>query len=953
MMPLPESGIGGHVYTQRFNNIASPAAMSKLYAEARGDANTMESLVVDAGYDGYAAPSMGMMVILNHDVPVNYEGIRSEYEAKTGQAGVQKFETDKFKQPKLSLRSQINAMPNGAAILTRLNETTTVRDEATHAQRMIDAIHPRNASSYRQKLIYRYQRIGEGTRARALTRGEQELLADVSAEAAALQSDMAAGMSASALGIGDRKGGIPVYKNGYTTIDNSVKGAVETFVPLAKSGDPLIYQLYQYWAGVKRGSRLMAPSPGHPNGREELFTQADIIYAKQIEADHPEFVGVQKDWIAYNNGLVRYMVDTETITEAAGVEFMKHGDYLPFYRQLDGERTAGPQIFQSIAGVKPPKELKGGKVELADFLETVVRNTQAAIQSGMKNVAGQRVIRDAVDTKTAEKLPHFQSAYDVVTIMEKGLKTSYRVADSLLVEAMKGLNLPDIPFLSMVSGPANLLRNMVTKDPGFMLANMMKDSIGTWVQSGTKMKPITETVMQFGKALAGKSKEVEALLNAGFGGYEFSGNVEQNGRDLAKDLRKKSGTRTTSETVFRPFTSLWGALEKGSQASELATRAAVYKRIMDETGNEAEALHRALEVMNFNRKGNSALIRVLTAAVPFLNARIQGLDVLYRAGFGQMAMKDAKSIQKAFFIRGVTLMGLSCLYYAMTHDDDEYKKQEQETRDNNWLIPSLGIKIPIPFEIGVLFKVVPERIVAYTFGSDTGQDFLKSMGRQISSTLGFNPIPQAVLPIVENVANYSFFTSRTIIPRAMEGIDPKFQIQQSTSGLAMMIGKELGMSPIKIDHLINGYTGTLGVYMSSALNSIFDSNDDPTRADLRLYQMPVIKRFMLDPDAKGTVSEYFDLKHSVDQVVRTSNMLERTSNFKEMGEYATENIKILATQDYVKDLAKDMKELQEFSVMIRSSNMDSSSKRDALENISKAQNALTANIQTIIKFTQQ
>ena len=76
-MPLPESGVGGYVYTQKFDNIANPAVMSKLYAEARGDANTMETLVVEAGYDGYAAPSMGMMVILNHDVPVNYEGTKS------------------------------------------------------------------------------------------------------------------------------------------------------------------------------------------------------------------------------------------------------------------------------------------------------------------------------------------------------------------------------------------------------------------------------------------------------------------------------------------------------------------------------------------------------------------------------------------------------------------------------------------------------------------------------------------------------------------------------------------------------------------------------------------------------------------------------------------------------------------------------------------------------------
>jgi hypothetical protein len=68
----------------------------------------------------------------------------------------------------------------------------------------------------------------------------------------------------------------------------------------------------------------------------------------------------------------------------------------------------------------------------------------------------------------------------------------------------------------------------------------------------------------------------------------------------------------------------------------------VYKNVLAETGNEAEALYRALEVMNFNRKGNSAVVRILTAAVPFLNARMQGLDVLYRASFGQMATQLSK-----------------------------------------------------------------------------------------------------------------------------------------------------------------------------------------------------------------------------------------------------------------------------------------------------------------------
>ena len=195
----------------------------------------------------------------------------------------------------------------------------------------------------------------------------------------------------------------------------------------------------------------------------------------------------------------------------------------------------------------------------------------------------------------------------------------------------------------------------------------------------------------------------------------MGGDIETAGRDLAKKLRKEAGTKTTLEKGLTPFTSLWEGLEHGTEASDLATRAAIYQKTMDETGNEAEAIYQALEVMNFYRKGANPLIRILSAVTPFLNARIQGLDVFYRTGFAPFFDENAteadKTKQKAFMVRGATLMALSAAYWALTHDDDDYKKQEQETRDNNWLIPSLGIKMPIPFEVGFLFKVIPERIL--------------------------------------------------------------------------------------------------------------------------------------------------------------------------------------------------------------------------------------------------
>lgn len=847
------------------------------------------------------------------------------------------------KQERLSLRDSTDP-----AILGRVDETTTSREETGFVERITKALGGESFSKLRAQALNRYQRLADYDKELAKTMGGAAFMADASAESAALMSDLAAGVTASAMGVHDRNGGIPVYKNGFTTVFNDngkIKGPVAIFAPLAKYNDPFVYQLYQFWAGAQRGSRLLA------DGKEELFTQADLQKAKQLEAQYPEFKEIQADWTEFNNGLVQFLVDTGVLSEAQKEAFTKHSDYIPFYRQMDGENTIGPNIFQSISGVKAPKKIKGGEAPLADFLETIVRNTQSSIQMGMKNAAAQRAVNVAVKIKQAERLAKPSAGLDIVQVLENGNMVSYQVHDPLFIDAVKSLNMPELPFIGLLSGPANLLRNLVTKDPGFMMANMVRDSMAAYVTSGVKMTPVVDTIKNFKSAMAGTSPEFQALLNAGLlGGYEFSQNVEVSAQAFEKELKKKASGQSLLQRIANPKTaasSLWEALEKGTTASDAATRIEVYKRTLAETGNEAEALYRALEVMNFNRKGSSPVVRILTAAIPFLNARMQGLDVLYRASFGKLGHKDAAAIQRSFFVRGMTMAALSAMYWAMTHDDDEYKKQEQETKDNNWLVPSLGVKIPIPFEIGVIFKVIPERIMALSFGDDTGKDFMKSMARQLSSTLAVNPIPQAALPLVEATTNYSFFTQRPIIGQGMEGIAPEYQVGPNTSAISAQIGSALGISPMKLDHIIGGYTGTMGMYMVSALDSVMSMNDDSPNASKRFEQMPIIKRFALDPEARGTVTSYYELKNATDQAVRTSNLLERTMNFEERGEFMRDNIKMLAAKDYILDMEKTMKEFRQMQVMIRSSKMDADAKRDALLRINQAQNALTANINTL------
>ena len=842
------------------------------------------------------------------------------------------------------------SLPNlSKATRDRMNDVAPQRYKPNWKDRVIGAF-KQDYTQLRQTFINRYETLSVYDRAyreKVRKAGGPEVLADQSAEFAALQSDLSAGVAAAAMGIGDRQGGVPVYRNGVTTIDTSVKGLTEALAPLAKYGDPEIYQRYQFWAGWKRGRRLLR------EGREELYNAADAQKAQEIERNHPEFVQVQKDLIAFNNGIVNYAVQTGVLSKERAQVYTKYADYIPFYRQLELDQTIGPNPFSGISGQKGPKKLKGSQEVLGDFMENMVRNTQSMINAGMKNAAAQMATKVALEINQVERMPGPIKGLgvDAYTVLENGQLVYYRANDKLFVDSLSSLHMPDLPFMGLLSAPANLLRSLVTKDPGFMLANLLRDSLSSYVTSGQKITPVVGTMANFGKALSGKNKTLQALFNAGvIGGYEFSQNIEQSGESLTADLNKKAGK---DPILLRPFKSLWDGLEKGTTASDAATRMAVYERVMQETGNEAEAISRALEVMNFNRKGNSVLIRIATAALPFFNARLQGLDLFWRASTGRMNTTDAQEIKRRFWIRGVTMMSLSVMYYLSVADDEEYEKQEEETKDNNWIFPSLGIRVPIPFEVGTLFKTMPERITAYLMGNDTGKELGESTLRALANTFAFNPIPQTFKPLIEAATNFNFFTMRPIVGQGMQDVAPQFQVGPGTSKTAEFIGGKLNLSPLKVDQILKGYTGTIGGYAVDVVDAIASEFSDAPKAAKRFEQMPVVKRFALDPEARGNVTQFYELQKAVDTFVRTSNLLEKTARPEEFAKYLEDNVGLLAVKDYVSNVEKEMKTLRDMKRTIASSDMSPEEKRDLTVEIGRMENHLTANIGQVKKVVNE
>jgi hypothetical protein len=447
----------------------------------------------------------------------------NQLKSAIGNTGAFSPETGKVRY---SLRQQAG-QTLGQSYLDTVQRTTTPRVEKGFKDRISEAMSATPFAKFRQMFINKYERIEYFSKQLAKQFGDAVLLADQSAIAAALMSDRAAGVAAESF-----KSGIPVYAKGYTYVDNmggKVKGLMEILMPLAQKQDPFVYQMYQDYAARRRGVRLDS------EGKITPFTRQELSEIPKIEKAFPEFKQVFEDYQRYNEGLVRYMRDTGVIDAKAAQEWMRYGDYVPFYRQLEGESTVGPSIFSAISGVKAPKKLKGGDAPLGEFLETVVRNSRAAIEAGMRNVAANRVVTNfqslnspstggRLVEKTSEQN---KNRPDVVTVRENGKDAYYKVADPLLVQSLQALNIPQIPGLDILAKPAEFLREMVTRDPAFIGASVLRESLSAWITTGQKLTPVASGVNQFVKILANASPTVQALRRAGIGsGYEFKGDVQ-------------------------------------------------------------------------------------------------------------------------------------------------------------------------------------------------------------------------------------------------------------------------------------------------------------------------------------------------------------------------------------------------------------------------------------------
>jgi len=283
-------------------------------------------------------------------------------------------------------------------------------------------------------------------------------------------------------------------------------------------------------------------------------------------------------------------------------------------------------------------------------------------------------------------------------------------------------------------------------------------------------------------------------------------------------------------------------------------------------------------------------------------------------------MQDVKArIFRTAMLRGLSLMGITALYYLLVSDTEDYKEAKREIRDDNWLIPTpwdYTVKIPIPFEVGMIFKALPERVIDMAWGQ-VEKDPFKSIQRQVATStkipiLGGDISIQAVKPLFEAITNRSAFTGTEIVPYYKLGQQPGYQANPQTNELARLLGEFLNISPIKIEYVLKGYTGTLGGYALSVADSVTrtatgtpyipnNAFNNPTNWS----QLPVFKRLFVDTKKMGGLQQqFYELRGEVNKVTQTMNRLRKDKRFDELATYRANYQGVLNVKSQVRALER-------------------------------------------------
>lgn len=712
--------------------------------------------------------------------------------------------------------------------------------------------------------------------------------------------------------------------------------AKEIFDPIFKKGDNYYKEFQEFLYHKHNVDRMAVNKPVFG----DITAEESAEIATKLLEKNPNFAKESAKVYNYFDNLMQYRVDSGLVSkDTADMLSELYENYVPTYRVMsDGIDRKGVSQSNRLVKVKPAlKEAKGSSLDLLPLHEQVEKLTEQTVNASLLNDFGRELMDtvndphliksvNEIDASALSKDMGIDEVIDVTgesgnglignTIKEDNGNYSFVIrrdgkayemtVDKGIFEAIGGgkkYNNWKIPT-TLNKGFKNLV---TTYNPLFTVRNALRDFPDAFIF--TKQKK-TDFVKNYGKAW-------KEIVNNGdaWNQYKALGGEYGSFFDIAKQCEDGSWFR-------RNILDRWDML---NQAVEQAPRLSEFIGEIEKHGNNPKSIRQGLMnaqdlTVNFGRSGEAGKW-LNSNAVPFFNAGVQEALRLGRE-VGNVLDGDLKRLGSLLW--GATVFGIapSAINEFLVGDRESYQRMTTDIKDTYYLIPldlfggdsDTYIRIPKGRVSSVPSALVQRGIRDDMGNTNENETMLSGFGGFVTEQLApTNPVTNNLFaPLIQSSNNKTWYGT-PIESEAIQNLPIGERADEGTTALSKFIGENTGISPKKLDYVLNQYTGIIGDVVMPPMTS---------KAEKGI----ISNAFLTDSVTSNRLSQdYYKLK---DEYNLKSNGMNGTP---------ADAMVYKSLNDYQSEISEITKQIREIN---RITNLDDKTKAERIRRLRAKQNKL-------------
>ena len=586
----------------------------------------------------------------------------------------------------------------------------------------------------------------------------------------------------------------------------------------------------------------------------------------KYERTEPSLQKYAEDVYKYMNHLRGLLVENGVISkETADLWEKMYPHYVPIRRVgQDDININVPLDSRKTTVNNPVKKATGGNQDILPLFDTMAQRTIQTYRAIAKNSFGIELknqlgtvvdknaptvddVIDSLDTDDALLKPGEKGKNPTFTVFENGERVEFEITEDMY-EALKPKSEAMQYRNKILNTASSVFRGLTTQySIPFMATNAIKDAQDVLINSQHPAK----TYANFPRAWYQQATD----------GKWYREYIENGGEDNTyfdnetNEFKEDSGLM---KAVKFPL----NAISTANNFIELTPRLAEYIASR-EAGRSIEVamLDAARVTTNFNAGGD--VTKFLNAnGATFLNASVQG------------AIQQVRNIREAHHKGVMGYLGLAARFAVagvlpvvlnnmLWDDDEDYEELADYVKQDYYVVGKYGdgkfIRIPKGRTVAVMQNAVEQVQNALT--GDDEVDLKNFLTMVVNNLAPNNPIENNILAPVMQVANNKTWYGEDLVPSRLQDLPAAEQYDEKTDSFSKKLGEKFGISPYKINYLLNQYSGGLGDLILPMMTPRAESGNDSLLGNLTA---PLRDKFTTDSVINSqVVTDFYDTKDAL------------------------------------------------------------------------------------------